>query len=530
MAKNLSDILPDNDNGEEKESLTPEARAMMNRTTGLNLDIDKSREVPEVTSDSTEYDVERKITEDDLWNAMDKKADADLATRGKSLVDMIAGAADAEEERLKEQEDRLANDEEFKKTVIESNPASHEVIVAREEVKQTATERMNAPIDYDDLLPSYNDDDNTGEDSTVVAEKTESKKEDDDDDMDESDRVLQERLDELRSTELVTSEEEPVALDLVPVVHSRSASIEVVKSAKIKALNDQAFMNSINKFKRDNFKTVQAPLVNSGFFVDIVGTGPVDLVTLYTDIDGSMTRTEYEIEKMKIIIKNVVGTTPKIDRQKLPTMIHFTDYQIMAWAHICATLNEVYTVHNCTECAAEFRIKSKPAELLLNANEFAERKAAIREATSIDQYSLLARDIKYETESGYVVTIGHPSYVETINYYAAMMEYNKSLSRSEAQRFASLTPILSMTRDILMPNKVRCTTIYQRYIALTMMDTKDIDAIRDIVKAEVKKVIVPKFGIKRVTCPHCGHVNTDIPYDSLNDVLFFHSMVAPSTT
>ena len=87
-----------------------------------------------------------------------------------------------------------------------------------------------------------------------------------------------------------------------------------------------------------------------------------------------------------------------------------------------------------------------------------------------------------------------------------------------------------MTRDILMPNKVRCTTIYQRYIALTMMDTKDIDAIRDIVKAEVKKVIVPKFGIKRVTCPHCGHVNTDIPYDSLNDVLFFHSMVAPSTT
>ena len=176
MAKNLSDILPDNGNGEEKESLTPEARAMMNRTTGLDLDIDKSREMPEVTSDSTEYDVERKITEDDLWNAMDKKADADLATRGKSLVDMIAGAADAEEERLKEQEERLANDEEFKKTVIESNPASHEVIVAREEVKQTATERMNAPIDYDDLLPSYNYEDNTGEDSTVVADKTESKK------------------------------------------------------------------------------------------------------------------------------------------------------------------------------------------------------------------------------------------------------------------------------------------------------------------------------------------------------------------
>ena len=526
--KNLSDLLP-NDDSDKQENLTPEARVMMNRTTGLNLDIDKSRKMPEITDDDSAYDVQKKITEEDLLEAMDKKADEDLAKRGKTITDMIMGAVDAEEARVKELDDRLKNDEEFKKVVIESNPSIHETVVAREEIKQTATERMNAPINYDDLLPSYTDEDNDGENSTVTTSSAEDKKKANDDEMDESDRLLQERLDELRSTELVVSEEEPVALDLVPTVHSRSASIEVVKSSKVKALNDQAFMNSINKFKRDNFKTVQAPLVNSGFFVDIVGTGPVDLVTLYTDIDGNMTRTEYEIEKMKIIIKNVVGTSPKIDRQKLPTMIHFTDYQVMAWAHICATLSEIYTVHNCTECAAEFRIKSKPAELLLNANEFAERKAAISAATSIDQYSLLARDIKFETESGYTITIGHPSYVETINYYAAMMEYNKSLSRSEAQRFASLTPILSMTRDILMPNKVRCTTIYQRYIALTMMDTKDIDAIRDIVKAEVKKVIVPKFGIKRVKCPHCGRVTTDIPYESLNGVLFFHSMVAPST-
>lgn len=524
--KDLSSILPgNNSNGD----LSPDMEHALKRTTGLDLNIDTSRPMPDmkVTSQpNDEYVTERKITQDDLFTEADKKADADLAQRGKGLFDMISEAADAEEARVKELDNRLETDEEFRKIVQENNPKIQETIIARKKVEQSATERVNSPVNYDDLLPSYEDDDeedtvSTKRESTVTKEK-----EDDEEEL--QDQLIKERVDELRATELVDSEEEPVAISLVPVVHDRSASVEVVKSAKIKTLNDQAFMNSVNRFKRDNFKTVQAPLVNSGFFVDIVGTGPVDLVTLYTDVDGNMSRTEYEIEKMKIIIKNVVGTTPKIDRQKLPTMIHFTDYQIMAWAHICATLNEVLTVHNCTDCGAEFRIRSKPSELLLNANEFNERKTLIQNASSIDQYSLLARDIKFTTESGYDVTIGHPSYVETINHYAALLEYSKTLNRTEAQRFASLTPILSMTRDIMMPNKVRCTTLYQRYIALTLMSTDDIDTIRDIVKAEVKKVIIPKFGIKRVKCPHCGHMNTDIPYESLNDVLFFHSMVTPS--
>ena len=84
---------------------------------------------------------------------------------------------------------------------------------------------------------------------------------------------------------------------------------------------------------------------------------------------------------------------------------------------------------------------------------------------------------------------------------------------------------LPFIRSVTMPNGVHTSSLYQRFIALGLLTEKD---LRDL-QAEITKmseaIIMPQFGIKRVTCPCCGKVNTNIAFNNLDDLLFFHIMV-----
>ena len=77
-----------------------------------------------------------------------------------------------------------------------------------------------------------------------------------------------------------------------------------------------------------------------------------------------------------------------------------------------------------------------------------------------------------------------------------------------------------------MTNNVTSSNIYQHYLAISMMSDEDFDLISEQIEKMQKAIMIPKFGIAKVTCPHCHTVKTNIQYSDLTDLVFYHSMVS----
>ena len=314
---------------------------------------------------------------------------------------------------------------------------------------------------------------------------------------------------------------------VITTVKDRQVDIVVSNRNKTgKYLNDQAFMNAVSKFKKDNFATVSVPMVNSGFMIDIVGTGIVDLLQLYARPTENTTVMEYELEKMKTVMKNVVGTHPKINPMDLRNMIHFSDYNMMVWAHVCATMDNIETVSSCEECGKPFRISSTPRNMVINMPELEKRMTDIRNAESVEQFSLLTTNKRIVTSNQFEITIGHPSYADYVRTLTQIRDYAKTLNQVDTNRFFDLVADIYYVRNVKMPNNVITSNVYQTYLAINMLTEGDLVCLQEEIQKMRDKILVPKFGIAKVVCPHCGTSLTDVPFESIEDMLFFHSTVS----
>ena len=379
----------------------------------------------------------------------------------------------------------------------------------------------NSSIDLDDLVPAYTYDELMEEEKAEPVKPVQPATEESPDVTDEAaySRYIQ-------GLEVSTIEPGESAAKVV-----KNRQIETVQARSNKAgkfIGDQSFLNAITKFKKDNFTVVSVPMVNSGFILDIVGTGVVDLTQLYTRVNEQTSQMDYEIEKMRAVMKNVVATHPRIDHMQLKNYIHYRDYAMMAWGHICATLDSVEIVANCDDCGKPFRITSSPRALLMNMDEIIARQKEIESADDIKRHSLLTTNRKIITSNLFEVTIGHPTYAELISMMGQMRKYasDGTLNSIEANRFVNMTNILYQIRNIKLPNGIITSNVYQNYLALTMLSEEDYAAIENEIELIRKDILEPKFGVASVTCPHCKHVMKNIPYENLDELVFFHTMVS----
>lgn len=465
-----------------------------------------------------------------------------------TTIDMIQNAIKAEDARVERHTEALEDEETRKKIMTpdmerESNTVHYradfdqdkEDSSRSDDIVNTSDEMKNLPkspfedelIDEDELVPSYDDDseeteeDDTAEVTDVPRTKTKRPAPED------SQAVYIKYVKDLETTTL------PELPNRALTVTRERSIIEPVPSGRMKStksLGDQAFLNSINKFKRDNFRTVTIPLVNSGFCVDIVGTGAVDLALLYNNTDQNTDAATYEIEKMRVILRNVVGTHPKVDKNDLRNMIHFADYQLMAYAHIAATLKNVEILQQCEDCGNDFHIVADSADLIMNMDELQDRMTAIRNTDDISQYSLMTTNKQMTTNNGFIVHFGYPSYADYINYLAEMKALSTNrMNQAELNRIRSMAAILPYVRNVILPNRVHTTNLYQRFVAITMLEDQDYNELESAINKMKEKIIWPRFGVKKVVCPYCKKVNTDIPYENLQDLLFFHFMVSRMT-
>ena len=377
----------------------------------------------------------------------------------------------------------------------------------------------NTPTaDVDDLVPAYDYEEEEEEITAVENEADDVKKPDPED--------REEYLNYLKGLRIVEHGEEETEDSFVRTVRDK-AVMDPVDSGryKPKIVGDQAFINAINKYKKDNFRIVSIPLVNSGFSVDIVGTGAVDLQLLYSAVDQNTLAVDYELEKMRTIIKNVVGVHPKIDRNELRNMIHFADYQLMAYAHIAATLKDIELIHTCDECGKDFHIVSKSSDLILNLDEMSEKMREIKNSNDVNDHSLMTKDIQLTTKSGFKVSLGHPSYSEYIQYMTELKRLLTEMDTPVGTRIQTLSEILPFVRLVILPNGVYTNNLFQRYMAMGMLTEDDYDDVLRAIEKMREQIIVPRFGIKKVICPHCRKANSDIAYTDLNNLLFFHITV-----
>lgn len=526
MTNELNDVL-----NTDRTNTNDDLASRLKRATGLSLTDEQLTELKKSMSESSnahtistpdailtdptmlkEYEDAKvvKLDEEVAFQEANQKIDERIAKNENMITDMLNAALSSEDARLEQLESDPESDPMFRYEIEKKKRGGDVVTANREEL---AEDELQKTTSSDDFMPSYGaDDDEIKSDKETKMDETNAEEE-----------VEDEQTKYIRG--LVNADTEPEGESAIEVKREQVITIKSNRDKSGKVVGDQAFLNAINKFKKDNFRVVTVPMVNSGFMLDVVGSGAVDITMLYMGVDENTSIIDYELEKMKTIIKNVVGTSPRIDPMQLKNMIHYNDYQMMAYGHICATLNEIASVHTCTGCGKDFRITANPNELILNLDELKDKIDMIRNAKSIADISLLAINKKITTEDGYEVVIGHPSYIDMINLFTAVKSYTSKLSQSEALRFNRMTQLISMIRSFKLPNGLRANNAYQIYYGLNLLSDESYKLVTNEIVDFAKKAIIPKFGIKRVKCPHCGKINTDIPFDKLDDMIFFHTTV-----
>lgn len=514
-----------NANGKERslEVLTPEEAAQLGIVKGEKFDVDR-----------------------DIARERNAKIDRQLQQKNNDMVDLLKGVAQDESKRTDRLTGALHNDEERKKIFNGEDPAENNGKVTyhapigdtADNTDVDATVRTTrrteideggfasyttSRVDPDDLVPSY---DYEEEEDEPSADGTESN---------EEERPTAEQSDSeyakyIKNLEVSTVEETE---DPILVTVKKKAKVEPVSSgrmSKSKIVQDQAFLNAVNKFKRDNFRVVNVPLVNSGFSVDVVGTGPVDLTLLYRNIGQNTNDMEYELERMRTVLRNVVASHPQVDKNDLRNLIHFSDYNMLVYGHIAATLKDVEHIHTCVDCGKDFHIVANSADLILNRDKLQERIAQIRNCQNVNDIknnSLMITNQQVITSDGFIVNLGHPSYYEYIQYMTEMRDLanNNDMSDTQKRRLGTMAGVISYVRSVIMPNGIHTNSLFQRFIAMTMLDEDDFSTVLAEIKKLADQIVVPRFGIKSVKCPYCGKENTDITYDNLSDLLFFHTTV-----
>ena len=516
-----------NTNGKERslEVLTPEEAAQLGIVKGEKFDVDR-----------------------DIARERNAKIDRQLQQKNNDMVDLLKGVAQDETKRTDRLTGALHNDEERKKIFNGEDPAENNGKVTyrapigdatdnadvdatvrttrRTEIDEGGFASYATPrVDPDDLVPSY---DYEEEENEPSADGTESN---------EEERPTAEQSDSdyakyIKNLEVSTVEE---AEDPILITVKKKAKVEPVSSgrmSKSKIVQDQAFLNAVNKFKRDNFRVVNVPLVNSGFSVDVVGTGPVDLTLLYRNIGQNTNDMEYELERMRTVLRNVVASHPQVDKNDLRNLIHFSDYNMLVYGHIAATLKDVEHIHTCVDCGKDFHIVANSADLILNRDKLQERIAQLRNCQNVNDIknnSLMITNQQVITSDGFIINLGHPSYYEYIQYMTEMRDLGKHILIClipQKRRLGTMAGVISYVRSVIMPNGIHTNSLFQRFIAMTMLDEDDFSTVL----AEIKKLADQIVGtslwyqVCQVSLLWQAR-NTDITYDNLSDLLFFHTTV-----
>lgn len=366
------------------------------------------------------------------------------------------------------------------------------------ETDRSSWAKMDA-IDFDEFTPEYDTSEPEPEEESGVIEKTYSK------------------------LPICHMPDNPVSDSQAFMVKKESSKFDIVKKEKDTVLSDKSFLTSLNKVKKSLFSTITIPLLNSGFFAEVQGGGIMDMLQLYRDKLADTSNMEYDLERMKTFVRSIRTTTPSIPSESIISSIHESDYQLLALAYASATVKTLTQPNTCEHCNADFKIEMRPMDTILNIDEINERTQKLRNSNGL-QGSLLSDVHEVSTEYGLKVTLGHPTFLDYLKRMESLRVVIEN-DKTEGYKFASNIKIVSMIRQIELPNGVKTSNAYQIYKAMSLFD----ESLYELIDAKIlemqKDLIIPQFGIKKVDCPVCGKTVENINIGAIDDLIFFHIMV-----
>lgn len=460
------------------------------------------------------------ITAKDAEREAESKIIQHVQESQHEILDVLDNLDKEEDERAARLEDTGA--EAYAKVVNKSNSKESDVDYSSS-VSQDELRRSSGDPDYNvlrdaDFIPSFGEDEEVEDDAE--AEEAEA---DEGDDYSDAENTME----LIGKSPTIEYTEPGTSKDMIKLVRKRHMKAELVSTGKFesKTLADQAFNNSVNKFKMKNFRSVRVPLVNSGFFVDMVGTGANDLVMLYDNTDRRIGPAEYELNRLRTIIRSVVGAEPHVNPNELKNLIHHRDYPMMAYGQLCATLDEVVFPNTCPKCNRTFKVKANPADMILNVDDMAANIESMQNAKSASENSLMGEDVKLTFESGFEVTIGHPSYYDEVVMLNSLNHYLQTLKPIESAPMAAMTNALMYIKRIALPNGLRAANVYQTFKALRLMDLSEYDQVNEAIIKLRDQIIEPRIGVHDIVCPHCKEKIPEIEIDGVAELIFFLTTV-----
>jgi len=293
---------------------------------------------------------------------------------------------------------------------------------------------------------------------------------------------------------------------------------EVKSSKKVKTYHSNAdFISGFEKIQRKIRSKVKAPLINSGFIVNIKGGGLLELAEVY-DIPEEGVTIDYTRRKHDCMIQSITGVSPRLDGGDIPKLLYWLDYDAMSWAFACATIDKITHIVSCPEQENKtFKIEGSPLDLLVTDDEFMTHYTKLTEITKKNQIeSVVDHTNIFEDTQGNTFTLKHPNYIKGSNLLKEIKRAVSDPSLSDTMKDLISNPVINALLlyidDLLVMDNIKASTIVQKLYVIKSLSGDDMDALSDIIDKMNEEVYKYKFAFSDIECPICGGKHTyDVP-------------------
>jgi hypothetical protein len=294
-----------------------------------------------------------------------------------------------------------------------------------------------------------------------------------------------------------------------------------VSEKKLRMISDDVeFEKELARAKRRYSTSVKLPLPNSGVEIELIGVGAFDFERIYA-IPPESTEYTHELERMKTIIRSIVGSTPKIPPSKIADSISYMDHQMMTYGLVAATVKDIRYPHICVEskCLKNMTVEANVGELLLNAQ-------AIEDAHNSNMLQYpdpkdipFRKDYRIDLKNGdMVIHMRLPSYLRTRK---SLIEINGAIKNDQIPKESiELLSIIIFIEKIEFNGFVVDSPLKILKV-INLLAKDEYKKILEVFTEMNKGLINPVFGIPTFKCPACG-TDQNISIDAIEELVFFH--------
>lgn len=272
----------------------------------------------------------------------------------------------------------------------------------------------------------------------------------------------------------------------------------------------------------NNRPTTEVILNQSGYVAFMSSLSLNDSLTLLTSVEDDYTsrKNQYNLLYEKIQSTNI----GKLTFDEFLNITSFNDLESLYYGLFSSTYPEgtEYTIkcqnEDCKKDIDNIKVTNQDIIIIKDEDSLEQRRTLIRninDPEAIKRYSVLNKTKQLVLpKSKYIIEIEVPSLKKDLTiYYAMKQKPNNKLSLTFLQFVKSVSvidlPTYHKTKQI---KYIRSNTFNNLYNLLSNLNVEDTRVLAEVIEQFVFQYDV-QYGIAKVECPFCHHINKDISID-----------------